>query len=143
MCHAKICIGEHIRDVQRIFRPLFNATDASGDGSEFDHLFKDGAGLELDKGRAGEMIGMRVRLQHLADLDAELLRRVENGIGGGRGRLTAAEIVVEHRIDDRADLGRGIPHQIPDRIGRPVEEGPDLGPDSGGYVFAPLFAAAA
>jgi glyoxylase-like metal-dependent hydrolase (beta-lactamase superfamily II) len=39
---ARVCIGEHIRDVQRIFRPIFNASDVSGDGSEFDHLFKDG-----------------------------------------------------------------------------------------------------
>ena len=39
---AKVAIGEHIRDVQRIFRPVFNATDLKGDGSEFDHLFKDG-----------------------------------------------------------------------------------------------------
>ena len=39
---ARVSIGEHIRDVQRIFRPVFNATDVSGDGSEFDHLFKDG-----------------------------------------------------------------------------------------------------
>jgi glyoxylase-like metal-dependent hydrolase (beta-lactamase superfamily II) len=39
---AKIGIGEHIRDVQRIFRPVFNATDIKTDGSDFDHLFKDG-----------------------------------------------------------------------------------------------------
>jgi glyoxylase-like metal-dependent hydrolase (beta-lactamase superfamily II) len=39
---AKVGIGEHIRDVQRIFRPIFNVTDISGDGSEFDHLFVDG-----------------------------------------------------------------------------------------------------
>jgi glyoxylase-like metal-dependent hydrolase (beta-lactamase superfamily II) len=39
---AKVGIGEHIRDVQKIFRPVFNATDVSGDGSEFDRLFKDG-----------------------------------------------------------------------------------------------------
>jgi glyoxylase-like metal-dependent hydrolase (beta-lactamase superfamily II) len=39
---ATIGIGEHIRDVQRIFRPVFNATDVSGEGTEFDHLFKDG-----------------------------------------------------------------------------------------------------
>ena len=39
---APVCIGEHIRDVQQIFRPVFNAVDVSGDGSEFDHLFKDG-----------------------------------------------------------------------------------------------------
>jgi glyoxylase-like metal-dependent hydrolase (beta-lactamase superfamily II) len=39
---AKVATGEHIKDVQKIFRPIFNATDVSGDGSEFDHLFKDG-----------------------------------------------------------------------------------------------------
>jgi glyoxylase-like metal-dependent hydrolase (beta-lactamase superfamily II) len=39
---ARVAIGEHIKDVQRIFRPVFNATDVSGEGSEFDHLFKDG-----------------------------------------------------------------------------------------------------
>jgi glyoxylase-like metal-dependent hydrolase (beta-lactamase superfamily II) len=44
---AKIGIGEHIRDVQRIFRPVFNATDVSGDGSEFDHLFGDGERFKI------------------------------------------------------------------------------------------------
>jgi len=39
---ARIGIGEHITDVQRIFRPIFNATDLKADGSDFDHLFKDG-----------------------------------------------------------------------------------------------------
>jgi len=39
---ASIGIGEHIREVQRIFRPVFNLTDISGDGSEFDRLFRDG-----------------------------------------------------------------------------------------------------
>jgi glyoxylase-like metal-dependent hydrolase (beta-lactamase superfamily II) len=39
---ARIGIGEHIKDVQRIFRPIFNATDLAADGSDFDHLFKDG-----------------------------------------------------------------------------------------------------
>jgi glyoxylase-like metal-dependent hydrolase (beta-lactamase superfamily II) len=44
---AKVSIGEHIRDVQRIFRPVFNAVDVSGDGSEFDRLFKDGDSFKL------------------------------------------------------------------------------------------------
>jgi glyoxylase-like metal-dependent hydrolase (beta-lactamase superfamily II) len=39
---AKIGIGEHIRDVQKIFRPVFNANDLKTDGSDFDHLFADG-----------------------------------------------------------------------------------------------------
>jgi glyoxylase-like metal-dependent hydrolase (beta-lactamase superfamily II) len=44
---APISIGEHIKDVQRIFRPVFNATDVSGEGSEFDHLFKDGEHFKI------------------------------------------------------------------------------------------------
>lgn len=39
---AKIGIGEHIRDVQRIFRPIFNQAEMSTDGSDFDVLFRDG-----------------------------------------------------------------------------------------------------
>jgi glyoxylase-like metal-dependent hydrolase (beta-lactamase superfamily II) len=39
---ARIGIGEHIKDVQRIFRPVFNATDLRADGSDFDKLFADG-----------------------------------------------------------------------------------------------------
>lgn len=44
---AKIGIGEHIRDVQKIFRPVFNATDVSSTGREFDHLFQDGETFAL------------------------------------------------------------------------------------------------
>ena len=39
---TKIGIGEHIKEVQKIFRPVFNATDLKTDGSDFDHLFVDG-----------------------------------------------------------------------------------------------------
>jgi glyoxylase-like metal-dependent hydrolase (beta-lactamase superfamily II) len=52
---AKVCIGEHIRDVQRIFRPVFNATDVSGEGREFDHLFKDGERFAVG-GLTGEVM---------------------------------------------------------------------------------------
>jgi glyoxylase-like metal-dependent hydrolase (beta-lactamase superfamily II) len=44
---AKIGIGEHIKDVQRIFRPVFNATDLKTDGSDFDRLFADGERFKL------------------------------------------------------------------------------------------------
>jgi glyoxylase-like metal-dependent hydrolase (beta-lactamase superfamily II) len=39
---APIGIGEHIRDVQAIFRPMFHADDVKPGGGDFDHLFKDG-----------------------------------------------------------------------------------------------------
>ena len=44
---AKVVIGERIREVQKIFRPVFNALDVSGEGSEFDRLVKDGDRLPL------------------------------------------------------------------------------------------------
>jgi glyoxylase-like metal-dependent hydrolase (beta-lactamase superfamily II) len=44
---AKIGIGEHIKDVQRIFRPVFDASDLKTDGSDFDHLFKDGERFKI------------------------------------------------------------------------------------------------
>jgi glyoxylase-like metal-dependent hydrolase (beta-lactamase superfamily II) len=44
---ARIGIGEKITEVQRIFRPVFNATDLKTDGSDFDHLFKDGEHFKI------------------------------------------------------------------------------------------------
>ncbi|MEJ2626806.1 MAG: MBL fold metallo-hydrolase [Pseudolabrys sp.] len=46
---AAVGIGEHIREVQKIFRPVFNAQDVSGDGSEFDHLYKDGERFKIGR----------------------------------------------------------------------------------------------
>ncbi|PPJ42420.1 MBL fold metallo-hydrolase [Pseudoxanthomonas sp. KAs_5_3] len=39
---APISIGEHIIDVQRTFAPVFGMDDVSGEGREFDRLFRDG-----------------------------------------------------------------------------------------------------
>lgn len=47
---ARIGIGDNIKEVQRIFRPVFNATDLKTDGSDFDHLFRDG-----ERFRIGEL----------------------------------------------------------------------------------------
>jgi glyoxylase-like metal-dependent hydrolase (beta-lactamase superfamily II) len=44
---APIGIGEHIKDVQRIFRPVFDARDLKPEGGDFDHLFKDGERFKL------------------------------------------------------------------------------------------------
>ncbi len=54
---AKVAIGEHISDVQRIFGKLFGATDVSGTGSEFDRLVKDGERLKLG--------GLEIEVMHL------------------------------------------------------------------------------
>lgn len=44
---ARIGIGEHVRDVQKIFRPVFNLEDMKTDGSDFDHLFADGETFQI------------------------------------------------------------------------------------------------
>ena len=54
---AKVVIGEHIRDVQKIFRKVFNAADVSEDGREFDRLVKDGEVLMLGN--------LRIEVLHL------------------------------------------------------------------------------
>ena len=53
---APIGIGEHIRDVQRTFAPVFGLDDVSGDGREFDRLFRDGETFPLG--------GLEVRVMH-------------------------------------------------------------------------------
>ncbi len=39
---GQIGIGAHIRQVQGVFKDIFNAKDMNTDGAEFDHLFEDG-----------------------------------------------------------------------------------------------------
>ena len=46
---ARVAIGERIKEVQKIFRPVFNAIDVSGEGSEFDILFRDGDSFTIGK----------------------------------------------------------------------------------------------
>lgn len=49
-------IGLHIRDVQKVFKTIFNVSDMNTDGSDFDQLFDDG-----DQFSIGELV---VRVVH-------------------------------------------------------------------------------
>ncbi|MFL6751018.1 MAG: MBL fold metallo-hydrolase [Sphingomicrobium sp.] len=44
---ASIAIGEHVREVQNIFRPIFGAEDVKAQGGDFDRLLADGERLEV------------------------------------------------------------------------------------------------
>ncbi|MCE9648543.1 MAG: MBL fold metallo-hydrolase [Parvibaculum sp.] len=44
---ARIGIGDHIGEVQKIFSPVFNQKPAASDGAEFDVLFHDGENFEI------------------------------------------------------------------------------------------------
>jgi len=54
---AWIGIGEYIRDVQKIFRPVFAMDDLATDGSDFDRLFADGEQFPLG--------GLTVEVMHV------------------------------------------------------------------------------
>jgi len=54
---ARIGIGEHIKEVQAIFRPAFDAVDMKPEGGDFDHLFRDG-----ERFRIG---GLEVQVMHV------------------------------------------------------------------------------
>ncbi|QFY63116.1 MBL fold metallo-hydrolase (plasmid) [Rhizobium grahamii] len=44
---APTAIGEHIRDVQRIWRDIYNWPDLACDGSQWDRLFRDGETFKI------------------------------------------------------------------------------------------------
>lgn len=44
---APIGIGEHITEVQKIFRPIFGLDDVKPGGADFDHLFADGEQFQI------------------------------------------------------------------------------------------------
>ena len=51
---GKISIGRHIREVQQVFKKIFNARDMNTEGVDFDHLFDDGEQFKIGQ------IGVRV-----------------------------------------------------------------------------------
>ena len=53
---ARIAIGEHVREVQNIFRPIFGAEDVKAEGGDFDRLLADGERLEVG--------GLRIEVIH-------------------------------------------------------------------------------
>lgn len=70
---AWIGIGEHIRDVQKIFRPVFAMEDLATDGSDFDRLFADGEHFPL-----GELT---VEVMHVpGHTPADIAYRIGNAV---------------------------------------------------------------
>ena len=89
---AKVGIGEHISDVQKIFRPVFNVKDVSGDGGEFDHLFADGEKFSIGELETEVHLHARpyARLRILSDRGCGVRRRhaVHAGLRHGAGRFS-------------------------------------------------------
>ena len=96
---ARIGIGEHIKDVQRIFRPVFNAEDLRTDGSDFDRLFADGETLGL-----GELV---VEILHTpGHTPADLSYRIGDAV------FVGDTLFMPDYGTARADFPGGDAHQL-------------------------------
>ncbi len=96
---AQIGIGEHIKDVQRIFRPIFNATDLDANGSDFDHLFRDG-----ERFRIG---GLEVEVLHTpGHTPADVAYKVEDAV------FVGDTMFMPDYGTARADFPGGDAHQL-------------------------------
>jgi glyoxylase-like metal-dependent hydrolase (beta-lactamase superfamily II) len=70
---AEIGIGEHIRQVQKIFRPVFNLKDVSGEGTEFDHLFTDKERFQIG--------GLEAQVMHVpGHTPADIAYKIEDAV---------------------------------------------------------------
>ncbi len=96
---AQIGIGEHIRDVQKIFRPIFQADDLKTDGSDFDRLFVDGETIAL-----GELT---IEVMHVpGHTPADVAYKVGDAV------FVGDTLFMPDYGTARADFPGGDPHQL-------------------------------
>ena len=88
------------------------------------------AEFALDVGRRREVVGMDVGLDQPFEPPAVAPDMVDDAVGAVVCDAARRVVDVHHRIDDRAGVGRGIAHDVADRVGRCVEERHDLGLDA-------------
>jgi glyoxylase-like metal-dependent hydrolase (beta-lactamase superfamily II) len=102
---AQVAIGEHIKDVQKIFKPVFGADDVSGEGREFDRLLSDGEVLPLG--------GLAIEVLHLpGHTPADVAYRVGDGV------FVGDTIFMPDYGTARADFPGGDAHRLYQSIRR-------------------------
>ena len=69
---------------------------------------------------------MGMSLECPANVEALLGHHCQQRIDGSGTNLTAGEVEVEHRVDDRRGFGRRVGDEIADRVGRLVEKSGNL-----------------
>jgi glyoxylase-like metal-dependent hydrolase (beta-lactamase superfamily II) len=102
---AQVAIGERIKDVQRIFKPVFGAQDVSGEGHEFDRLLRDGEVLPLG--------GLEIEILHLpGHTPADVAYRVGDAV------FVGDTIFMPDYGTARADFPGGDAHRLYQSIRR-------------------------
>jgi glyoxylase-like metal-dependent hydrolase (beta-lactamase superfamily II) len=70
---ARVGIGEHIKEVQKIFKPVFNLGNISEAGVEFDHLFRDGERFAIG--------GLAIEVMHVpGHTPADIAYKIEDAV---------------------------------------------------------------
>ncbi len=96
---APIGIGEHIKDVQRIFRPVFDARDIKPEGGDFDRLFKDNERFTLGS--------LEIEVMHVpGHTPADVAYRI------GQDVFVGDTIFMHDYGTARADFPGGDAHQL-------------------------------
>jgi glyoxylase-like metal-dependent hydrolase (beta-lactamase superfamily II) len=96
---APIGIGEHIREVQKIFRPVFDLDDVKPEGGDFDRLFRDGERFALG--------GLSVEVLHVpGHTPAEIAYRIGDDV------FVGDTLFMHDYGTARADFPGGDAHQL-------------------------------
>ena len=116
-----LAVGEQAVEVAAVGLQVVGVEDRPEDPLHVLDVLADAdrrAGLRLDVGRAGQVVGMGVGLQHPDDIVALGLRGREDGVDRANVDRAGLGVVVEHGVDDGGLPRGGIPHQIGDGVGR-------------------------
>jgi glyoxylase-like metal-dependent hydrolase (beta-lactamase superfamily II) len=96
---APIGIGEHIREVQKIFRPVFDLDDVKPEGGDFDRLFRDGERFALG--------GLSVEVLHVpGHTPADIAYRIGDDV------FVGDTLFMHDYGTARADFPGGDAHQL-------------------------------
>lgn len=102
---ASIGIGEHIREVQKMFRPVFDMHDLKPEGGDFDRLFKDGESFAVGS--------LGVEVMHVpGHTPADVAYRI------GRDVFVGDTLFMHDFGTARADFPGGDAHQLWNSIQR-------------------------
>jgi glyoxylase-like metal-dependent hydrolase (beta-lactamase superfamily II) len=100
---GRIAIGENIRQVQAVFKKIYNLERGFvPDGSQFDHLFRDGETFSIGE---VEAVALLVPGHTPADMAYLLDGAVFVGDGGAPGRPVCADLGESGGEDIEIDLG--------------------------------------
>ena len=109
---AQVAIGEHIKDVQKIFKPVFAAEDVSGEGREFDRLLSDREMLPLGS--------LKIEIMHLpGHTPADVAYRIGDAV------FVGDTIFMPDYGTARADFPGGDAHVLHRSIRRLLELPPE------------------